>query len=69
MKDCKTCNNSRAVWTVAYMRTTVPLSLTEGTDSTPTSFSIEQVKINCPDCCKLITQPAPAIGNIVEPKE
>lgn len=61
---CKTCNDSKVVYTVAYVRMAVPIATVEGAGPAPVSFSIEQVIVHCPDCnrAEFPTMPAPSLG-------
>lgn len=62
--NCKTCNDSKMVYTVAYQPLSIPLELRNGTDPAPSSFSIEQVWSPCPDCnrAEAFIEPAPPVG-------
>ncbi len=57
---CKTCNDSKRVYVISYKRMKQPIvPVMEGTDPTPTSFTLEQTIVPCPDCDRTTYEPAP----------
>lgn len=56
---CKTCNDSRRVYTICYRPMTVNQALEESITPVPFSFALEQVEIGCPDCTVIPLEPAP----------